>query len=447
MVKVIYNKRKMELVKVNAEDFGIEETKAQEISKQFKPMLDKMEDLEKSYNKIVKMKHSPEKEAKAKRLRLDLQSVRTGTASIHKAQKAFYLAGGRFVDAWKNAQLFASQGLEEKLKEIETKTEREEALKREELQLERKILISDYIDENSLNSLNFGAMDQEVWEAYFTQKKKDFEAIQEAERQAKEKAELEEKRQSLLNPYLPFEGQQTFENLSNFSEKLFNKLLNDAKREKERAEELKRIEKERSLELRQFGNLVNWELDFSTMSKSDYEAYFADLQKQSKEIEEKAKQAEKAQENINQRIKELQPFTRFIKDLNKIVNLRKDEYSTKLKEIKAYAKKQEEKEAIEAKETARVKAENERIKARIAKDKEAREKAEKLESERLAKIEHEKAELAKKGDKAIFDDWINSFELPEISSGLGENKQNLKKWREIQQAFETFKKWSLAKIE
>ena len=118
-----------------------------------------------------------------------------------------------------------------------------------------------------------------------------------------------------------------------------------------------------------------------------------------------------------------------------------------IEETKAYAKKQEEKEAIEAKETARVKAENERIKARIAKDKEAREKAEKLESERLAKIEHEKAELAKKGDKAIFDDWINSFELPEISSGLVENKQNLKKWREIQQAFETFKKWSLAKIE
>jgi hypothetical protein len=45
--------------------------------------------------------------------------IRTATLDIHKKQKAFYLAGGKFVDGWKNAQHFASMGKEEKLEEIE----------------------------------------------------------------------------------------------------------------------------------------------------------------------------------------------------------------------------------------------------------------------------------------------------------------------------------------
>ena len=109
----------MELVKINPSDYGLEEQKAKEISDMFKPMLDKMVDLEKRYNEVISLEIQPETCKKAKELRLEYVKVRTGTATIHKELKAFYLQGGRFVDGWKNAQLMASQGIEEKLINIE----------------------------------------------------------------------------------------------------------------------------------------------------------------------------------------------------------------------------------------------------------------------------------------------------------------------------------------
>jgi len=38
---------------------------------------------------------------------------------IHQKVKAEFRAGGLFVDGWKNTQLYASHGLEEKLRGIE----------------------------------------------------------------------------------------------------------------------------------------------------------------------------------------------------------------------------------------------------------------------------------------------------------------------------------------
>ena len=97
------------IVKINPADYGLTETKAKEIEAMFKPMLQKMVELEEEYNEVVKLEINKDTCTKAKELRLKYVKVRTGTASIHKELKAFYLNGGRFVDGWKNAQLFASQ--------------------------------------------------------------------------------------------------------------------------------------------------------------------------------------------------------------------------------------------------------------------------------------------------------------------------------------------------
>ena len=86
-----------ELVKINASEYGLEEIKAQQIEAQFKPMLEKMSALEREYNEVIKLEVSGETCAKAKELRLKYVKVRTGTAAIHTQQKAFYLAGGRYV--------------------------------------------------------------------------------------------------------------------------------------------------------------------------------------------------------------------------------------------------------------------------------------------------------------------------------------------------------------
>ena len=129
-------------------------------------MLDKMIELEKEFNEITKLPIEEKSTSlKAKELRLKYVKVRTGTADIHKQQKAFYLAGGRFVDGWKNAQLFASQGIEEKLEEIEKYAENTERQRIAQLQSEREGALTQYEVEN-ISSLNLGLMSDDVWKSF-----------------------------------------------------------------------------------------------------------------------------------------------------------------------------------------------------------------------------------------------------------------------------------------
>jgi len=72
--------------------------------------------------------------------------VRTGTVDIHKTAKSYFLNGGRFVDGWKNAQNFASQGKEDALKKYINHYEILEAERKAKLKIERTALISDYCE-------------------------------------------------------------------------------------------------------------------------------------------------------------------------------------------------------------------------------------------------------------------------------------------------------------
>lgn len=188
-----------EIVKIDPKEFGLEETKAADIAAQFQPMLDKMVELEKEYNEIVALPIEEKSTAiKAKDLRLKYVKVRTGTDAIHKAQKSFYLAGGRYVDGWKNAQLFASQGLESKLESIEKHAENLERERIAKIQNEREVELSKYEADN-VSTLSLGTMSDEVWSNFLTGTKTNYESKKEAERKAeedriaKEKAEAEER--------------------------------------------------------------------------------------------------------------------------------------------------------------------------------------------------------------------------------------------------------------
>jgi len=188
-----------EIVKVDANEFGLEEVKAAQISAQFKPMLDKMEALESEYNEVIKLDiEESETAAKAKELRLKYVKVRTGTAAIHKEQKSFYLAGGKFVDGWKNAQLFASEGIENKLMEIEKHAENVENERVEVIGQERKKQCLKFVDEDVILP-NLGSMPDSIWDNYIIgleasyNAKIEAEKKVEAERIAKEIAEKEER--------------------------------------------------------------------------------------------------------------------------------------------------------------------------------------------------------------------------------------------------------------
>jgi hypothetical protein len=176
-----------QIVKIDAAQFGIEESKAKEIAAQFQPMLDKMVQLEEEFNAIVEKANVEIDSAvvgEAKALRMKYVKIRTGTAEIHKKQKAFYLAGGRFVDGWKNAQEFASQGIESRLEAIEKHFENIEKQRIANLQLERFEQLQPYgID---ATHLNLGTMPDEVWENFLSGTIVNYNARIEAERKAEE---------------------------------------------------------------------------------------------------------------------------------------------------------------------------------------------------------------------------------------------------------------------
>jgi hypothetical protein len=191
-----------DLVKINASDYGLEESKAAEIKAMFLPMLNKMDELESHYNDILKQEINPETCQMAKDLRLVYVKTRTGTADIHKKMKAFYLAGGRYVDAFKNIQEAASGEKEKTLKAIEDHFENMERERMEKLRISRLELLKQYTD---IEPLALGHMEQAVFDnllagfklAYETQKAAERKA--EEDRIAKEKAEAEAREQQRLD--------------------------------------------------------------------------------------------------------------------------------------------------------------------------------------------------------------------------------------------------------
>jgi len=162
-----------ELVKIKASDYGLEESKAKEIESMFTPMMSKMSELENEYNNILKLDINPETCQMAKDLRLAYVKIRTGTSDIHKQLKAFYLAGGRFVDAFKNTQAFASGEKEESLKKIEKYYEIKEAEEKQRLLEKRTKLISPYMEE--VNTFSLGEMTEEVWVKFLAGTKLEYE--------------------------------------------------------------------------------------------------------------------------------------------------------------------------------------------------------------------------------------------------------------------------------
>lgn len=233
----------MEIIKVNPEEFGLTDETARNIKDQFQPMLDKMVALENEYNEVVSMPiEEKETQKLAKQLRAKYKEVRLKTAEIHKAQKSFYLNGGRFVDGWKNAQLFASQGKEEALENIEKYAEIMEKKHQAEMHEQRKNLILPYITEVEVNALpNLGNMEDIVWDAFYQSRINVYESRMEAKRLEEEKEarqkierEMHESRKAMLMEYWHLlDAEVKTMNFSSMTVKYFYGLLSDMKKRKE----------------------------------------------------------------------------------------------------------------------------------------------------------------------------------------------------------------------
>ena len=185
-----------ELMVIESEELRlVEESKAEQIKAVFSPMYKLLKGFEEKYDVVVKEAENGIDEdvtKKAKRLRLDIAKVRIESEKIRKAQKEEYLRAGKAIDGVNNILKFAVVEKEKKLQEIEKHFEILEQKRLEKLQVERVDLLSKYVDDAHERDLK--SMDDDVWAAYLSTKKKEYDDRIEAEKQA-ELERIEHERQ------------------------------------------------------------------------------------------------------------------------------------------------------------------------------------------------------------------------------------------------------------
>ncbi|MFZ2432502.1 MAG: hypothetical protein WAW57_15290 [Lutibacter sp.] len=172
--------------------YGLEKQDADKIKSGLKAILEEREILEDAFNDVCQLEICEENLSQFKQLRLLIVKNRTqGIEKWHKANKEFYLAGGRFVDAIKNKEIAENVRMEESLMAAEKHFEILEKERIHKLQNERISLIAPYVE--STIGLDLGNMDAEIFDGFLTGTITKFKARIKAEKEAEEKRLAEEK--------------------------------------------------------------------------------------------------------------------------------------------------------------------------------------------------------------------------------------------------------------
>jgi uncharacterized membrane protein YqiK len=170
-----------ELAKIDPKEYGLEEKQVVTIEQAFAPKIAERDGFAKVYENLITKEITKETCTEARELRLKLVKVRTGIAEIHKTQKAYFLAAGKFVDAWKNKETEPVEQMEESLTDIEKYYDRLESEKIAKLEAERKAELTVY---SEVVPAGLGTMDENVYRNYLTGLKVAYEARIKAEQEA-----------------------------------------------------------------------------------------------------------------------------------------------------------------------------------------------------------------------------------------------------------------------
>lgn len=185
-----------EITKIDPKEFGLDEVQVVTIEQAFAPKIAERDGLTEIYQQVITKELTPELCSEAKQIRLKLVKVRTGIAEIHKTQKAFFLAAGRFVDAWKNKETAPVEQMESNLEQIENHFINIEKERIAKLEADRTAQLQQYTD---IIPMSLGLMQDDVFNAYLASQKKANEDRIAAEKQAEldriaqEKAEAAER--------------------------------------------------------------------------------------------------------------------------------------------------------------------------------------------------------------------------------------------------------------
>ena len=186
---------------VNAKQYGLEETQANEITKGLATILEERELLTEAYKDVMLLEIKQENLKTFRELRLQIRDNRTkGITPWKTANKAYFLAGGNFVQAIYNKEVQENERMEASLLDAEKHFEKLEAERVMKIQAERVVLLSEYVDDAAERDLS--GMDQDVWESYLATKKQAYldliQAGLNAEKERQEKIEAEKAEQERI---------------------------------------------------------------------------------------------------------------------------------------------------------------------------------------------------------------------------------------------------------
>ena len=167
--------------------FGIEPQKATEMVSGLKTVFAEREILKDAYIDVIGLEINAENLPTFKELRLKFVKIRTGIEKWHKTNKAFYLAGGRFVDAIKNKEIAETEEIEAKLFEAEKFFENQEREKAKILNDLRISKILPYVE--NAEQMDFKEFSDEDFDDFVFGKKVKHEQRIEVERLESERIE------------------------------------------------------------------------------------------------------------------------------------------------------------------------------------------------------------------------------------------------------------------
>ncbi|MES2397916.1 MAG: hypothetical protein V4549_18030 [Bacteroidota bacterium] len=180
------------LAVIDPKEFGLEQSKANEILIRFEHLQVKMAELEPEFVEVKAMDiNDPIAELKAKELGKKYMKIRTERAKIHKEEKAFFLNAGRFVDRIKNDADKSTTEREDALEAIEKHHANIEIDRKNKLAQARIDKLKEFEFDGS--QLNLGTMDDNVWISFLSGTEMAFKAKKEDERLAQVSKEEAEK--------------------------------------------------------------------------------------------------------------------------------------------------------------------------------------------------------------------------------------------------------------
>jgi len=318
------------LIKLDAPELQvIEKSKAEAIRATFEPMVTMLQEFEDAYNSIVNASSkeiTKELINAAKRLRLDIGKVRIEADKLRKEQKEEYLRAGKAIDAVNNILKWAVTDKENRLKEIEDYFEIQEQERLEKLQSDRAAKLSKYVED--ADERNLASMDEDVWNAYYNQKKRDYEDRIKAERKAEE--------------------------------------------DRKENERLDKLEYDRRVEIAPYAQFIKKAPELRTMEQKDYDSLLLNLKKSKADYDNEQARIRKE----NERIKKEQEEQRKKIEAERRARDEKERKEREVFEAKLKKEREERQKAEaeirakkEAEEVERKQAEEEKRKAELAPDK------------------------------------------------------------------------------